>query len=336
MPLNINKITDQATMLENRIRKRFHHLKKWAQRINIDAFRIYDRDIPEIPLVLDWYNGFIAGSFYERPYEVPELEELLWLNTMKHAISHILEIDAEHIYIRKRQRIHQYQRLPGNERWVNVHENDLIFHINVSNYVDTGLFLDRRALRFLIRNEVYGKKVLNLFCYTAAFSVAAARGGAESIDSVDLSNTYLEWAYHNFNLNAIPVYRVNSLTFLKNKYQLIRAEVRHFLNEAQRHNIRWDYIILDAPTFSNSKRMQIPLDISRDYPQLIHSCLSLLNSNGTLWFSTNTHRFHCDETLFPGFMIQNYSEKLRMEDFCKKLPYCFKIQKVGVDSPQKK
>ncbi|MDR1900068.1 MAG: class I SAM-dependent methyltransferase, partial [Treponema sp.] len=210
----------QAVMLANRLRKRFRHLKKWAARTGTDVFRLYDRDIPEIPLVLDWYGGSLAGALYKRPYEKDDAEERRWLALMKAAAAEALGIDGGRIFIKFRERQRgaaQYRRMAGGggtdaghgaggggaDNGVNsgggsmdagaireAAEGGLRFRVNLSDYLDTGLFPDRRRLRALILEEAAGKRVLNLFCYTASFSVYAASGGAAEIDSVDMSNTY--------------------------------------------------------------------------------------------------------------------------------------------------
>ena len=201
-----SKTVVQAQMLANRLRKRFQHLRKWSKRMNVDAFRLYDRDIPEIPLVLDWYDGIVSGALYERPYEKDETEEAEWLKAMRDAVAEALGIDRSNIIIkqRKRQRgLAQYEKIDRQGLTRIISEDGLRFRVNLSDYLDTGLFLDRRFMRRMIRAEAAGKRMLNLFCYTASFSVYAAAGGAASTDSVDLSNTYLDWARENFALNGI-------------------------------------------------------------------------------------------------------------------------------------
>ncbi|GHU29852.1 rRNA (guanine-N2)-methyltransferase [Spirochaetia bacterium] len=325
------KIVFQAEMLANRLRSRFKHLKKWAHRIDTDAFRLYDRDIPEVPLVLDYYAGAIAGAFYERPYETDEKEESVWRAAMKKAISGAMQIDESEIFLKirsKKRGNEQYTRFSGTEQVRTVHESGLLFQVNISDYVDTGLFLDRRNLRALVRSESAGKRILNLFCYTASFSIAAAAGNASAVHSVDLSNAYLEWAGDNFLLNHFSAEKVSFPDFSANSrcpFQLIRADVRQFLASALGKHTQWDLIILDPPTFSNSKKMAVPLDIARDYPELINRCIKLLHPDGTIYFSTNARHFHFDPSLCPGITVQDLRESLRTEDFRGKIPYSYKI-----------
>jgi 23S rRNA G2069 N7-methylase RlmK/C1962 C5-methylase RlmI len=320
------KTAAQAEMLANRLQKRYKHLRKWARRIGTDAFRLYDRDIPEIPLVLDIYGDAAAGALYERPYEKDPAEEDRWLRAMTGAISGALGIKREFVFLKQRGRQRgkaQYERLRDGHGALNcrdVHEGGLTFRVNLSDYLDTGLFLDHRKTRSLVRDAARGKRVLNLFCYTASFSVYAA-AGASSVDSVDMSNTYLDWAKTNFALNGLVAGPLPP-------WRLIRADALRFLEDAAEAGLSWDLIILDPPAFSNSKKMTGILDLKRDHRSLIKGCLSLLSPGGQLLFSANTRNFNLDPADFPGTMIENIQEKIRDEDFRgKRLPgvYWFTI-----------
>jgi 23S rRNA G2069 N7-methylase RlmK/C1962 C5-methylase RlmI len=324
----------QATILQNRLQKRFRHLKKWAKRIGTEVFRLYDRDIPEIPLVLDYYGKGVSGALYQRPYQKDEQEERHWLDAMTEAIAAALGIPLSHIFLkqRKRQRgMAQYTKLLDTHFIQDVHEGGLLFRVNLSDYLDTGLFLDRRKMRDLIRREAAGKRILNLFCYTASFSVYAAAGGAAAVDSVDLSNTYLDWAAVNFALNHFEVCRLPSAGSLAGKstlspYRLIRGDVRAFLTQAAREKCFWDIIILDPPSFSNSKKMIGTLDLRRDYKQLFAQTLSLLTKEGALWFSANVKNFCINPVAFPHLQITDMQPLILDEDFRgKKIPACYRI-----------
>ncbi|MDR2305181.1 MAG: class I SAM-dependent methyltransferase [Treponema sp.] len=309
------KISIQAKMLANRLVKRRKHLRRWARRTGTDAYRLYDRDIPEIPLCIDLYAELVSLSLYERPYEKDEAEEDLWLEAMCEAAARALGIGREAIYTRRRQRQRgtaQYERISRAAREVIVSEGGLRFRVNLSDYLDSGLFPDRRRLRARIREEAANKKVLNLFCYTGSFSVYAASGGAASVDSVDLSGVYLEWARANFALNAL------------NPGNLVRADALLFMEDVKRARKTWDIIILDPPAFSNSKRMRGTIDLRRDHGELIKSCLSLLSPGGVLYFSANTKGFKLNaETAGTG---EDITEKMRDEDFKgKRIPLCFKF-----------
>lgn len=325
------KTADQAIMLQNRIQKRFRHLKKWAKRIGTDVFRLYDRDIPEIPLVLDYYGTGVSGALYQRPYEKDEDEERRWLDAMSGAIAASLGIPLSHVFLkeRKRQRgADQYPKLRDAHFIQEVHEGGLIFRVNLSDYLDTGLFPDRRKMREIIGREAAGKRVLNLFCYTASFSVYAAAGGAAEIDSVDLSNTYLDWAAMNFNLNHFAVCKIPPKPPAGRlpPYRLIREDVGSFLTQAAREKRLWDIIILDPPSFSNSKKMIGTLDLKRDYKDLLTQCLSLLTKGGTLWFSANVKSFSLNSAEFPDLHITDMQAQILDEDFRgKKMPSCYRI-----------
>jgi 23S rRNA G2069 N7-methylase RlmK/C1962 C5-methylase RlmI len=310
------KTAAQAEMLANRLQKRHKHLRKWARRIGTDAFRLYDRDIPEIPLVLDIYGDAVAGALYERPYEKESAEEDRWLLAMAEAVSGALDIPRERIFLKQRGRQRgkaQYGRILDRHEYRDVHEGGLRFRVNLSDYLDTGLFLDHRKTRALVRDAAKGKRVLNLFCYTASFSVYAA-AGARSVDSVDISNTYLDWAKTNFALNGL-------LAGDTSPWRLIRADALRFLEHAAEAGLSWDLIVLDPPAFSNSKKMTGTLDLKRDHRRLIKGCLSLLSPGGTLLFSANARSFTLDPADFPGAVIQDIQEGIRDEDFRgKRLP----------------
>jgi 23S rRNA G2069 N7-methylase RlmK/C1962 C5-methylase RlmI len=316
-------------MFFNRLRKRQRHLKKWARRIGTDAYRLYDRDIPEIPLVLDLYGDAAAGALYKRPYEKDEAEETAWLLAMREAAARALDLPADRIFFkeRRRQRGNAQYLKQGQTRFLrDVREGDLLFRVNLSDYLDTGLFLDRRKLRSLIRAEAGNRRILNLFCYTASFSVYALRGGAAEVDSVDMSNTYLDWAELNFSLNRMEAERIPSLFDPKDRgkrCRLIRADALRFLEDARKAGRRWDGIILDPPAFSNSKKMSASLDTRRDYNPLISRCLALLSPGGKLYFSANVRNLRVPED-FPGAKKEEITGALIDEDFKgKKPPVCY-------------
>jgi 23S rRNA G2069 N7-methylase RlmK/C1962 C5-methylase RlmI len=336
----------QAQMLANRLRKRFRHLSRWARRTGTDVFRLYDRDIPEIPLVLDWYGGVLTGALYKRPYEKDKAEEGRWVNAMAEAAAEALGIKRASVLLkfRKRQRGAAQYRRQGDRGVVRVvNEGGLRFRVNLSDYLDTGLFPDRRRLRSLVREEAAGKRVLNLFCYTASFSVYAAAGGAAAIDSVDLSNTYLDWGLENFRLNGFagtmvpegtitagpPAGRPRNTTLPR--FRFIRADVPVFLDRALGAGLRWDLVILDPPAFSNSKKMRASLDIRRDHPGLIAQCLGVLSPGGRLWFSAGTRHFrpHREKMAelaarFSGLRCEERGADIVDEDFRgKKTPPCY-------------
>jgi len=304
-----DKISLQALVLANRLQKRFRHLKKWArasgQKTETGAFRLYDRDIPEIPLVLDFYGdsslpqeAALCGALYKRPYDKDFDEEKMWLSVMKKCIASALRINPENIFIKQRQKqkgVLQYEKISDTHYTKIIQEGSLFFKINLTDYLDTGLFIDRRLLRNMIRMQAAGKNVLNLFSYTGSFSVYAASGGALSTDSVDLSNTYLNWSHENFSLNGMNSGFLQQWDFFsrncpKNTNNLIRSDVLDFLEKAIAAKMRWDIIILDPPAFSNSKKMTDNFDLQRDLTGLLINCLKLLASGGKIFLSINLRR----------------------------------------------
>jgi len=328
MIMSAGKTAYQSELFFNRLSKRYRHLKKWARRTGTNAFRLYDRDIPEIPLVLDLYDDAVSGALYKRPAEENDEAEPVevWLRAMKTATAKALEIPESHIFLKERRRMRnrqeigdQYEKINDKSFYRDVIEGDLKFRVNLSDYLDTGLFLDGRKKRALLRLEAAGKRVLNLFAYTCSLSVAAAVGGAKQVDSIDLSNTYLEWGKLNFALNGITP---------SDKLSLIRTDVLQFLDQAKTRKNCWDIIILDPPSFSNSKKMFETLDIRRDYQELIGKSLSLLSPDGTLYFSTNAKGFRLQNEDFPGFSVKDLGPSLTDEDFRgKRIPACYKIKK---------
>jgi 23S rRNA G2069 N7-methylase RlmK/C1962 C5-methylase RlmI len=321
------KTAYHSELLFNRLSKRYRHLKKWVRRTGTNAFRLYDKDIPEIPLVLDIYDDAVSGAVYKRPAEgSDEAESEIWLSAMKTAAAKALEIPESRIFLKERRRIRhrqetgdQYDKINDKSYYKTVIEGNLKFRVNLSDYLDTGLFLDGRKKRALIRTEAEGKRVLNLFAYTCSLSVAAAIGGANQVDSVDLSNTYLEWGKLNFALNGLS---------LSDKLTFIRNDVLQFLDQAKARKSRWDIIILDPPSFSNSKKMLETLDIRRDYRELMDKCLTLLSPGGTLYFSTNAKGFRLRDEDCPGFIIKDLRPELTDEDFReKRIPACYKFSK---------
>ncbi len=348
-----NKNQYQAELFSNRLRKKYKELRKWARKNRITSYRLYDRDIPEIPVSVDLYEflpadisttleaarfiseqnaklsandlsiendikerTFVQIYLYERPYEKSETEEAEWLSCMSNAAANILGIDKSHIIqkMRKHQKgKNQYEKfsdLSENPSYNLIPENALVmeqgqlFHIDLTSYLDTGLFFDHRPLRTIIRDTVNKKRVLNLFCYTGSFSVYAASGNALNVESVDLSNTYLNWAKQNMKLNGYAdknkfiFTRADCIDFLKQKALMAKAKEL----EPQTY---YDVIILDPPTFSNSKNTYNVLDINKDWPQLVKDCLNILSPGGTLYFSTNSERLKFDRSLVPQANINN-------------------------------
>ncbi len=278
---------DSFSMFYNRLVKRYKHLSKWARRSGIYAYRLYDKDIPEFPVALDIYHEhpshkiYTVLTIYESEHR--HIEE----NSISSYIQWIcaaLNISGAEISIkhRKKQRNNtQYEKISNKEKRITVKEGNCLFWINLSDYLDTGLFLDHRPTRLEVAATAEGKKVLNLFCYTASFSAHALSGGAAHVCSVDLSKKYLSWAKENITLNKYN----NS-----DKCVFIQSDVSLFLKQAQQKNQTWDIIICDPPTFSNSKRTKDFLDINRHWADLIRQCCTVLAKDGILYFSSNSKK----------------------------------------------
>jgi 23S rRNA (cytosine1962-C5)-methyltransferase len=367
---NENKTAYQAELFANRLRRKYKELRKQMRKNRISCYRLYDRDIPEVPLSLDLYEflpdgvdsvleaarfmstqnerlsandpsvekeikerTFAVLYLYERPYEKSEEEEQQWLNAMSEAAASVIGIDKNHIVQKSRgHKSHkddeQYKK---NETQTTVEglvqEQGQLFRLDLTSYLDTGLFFDHRPLRAVVRDTSSKKRVLNLFCYTGSFSVYAAQGNARNVESVDLSNTYLTWAKENMKLNGFTD---------KKQYEFTRADCMRFLQEkavaAKNNSLKpeelYDLIILDPPTFSNSKATTDVLDINRDWPQLVKDCLNILAPGGKLYFSTNSERIKFDISKIPPktangteFEWKEITEQTIPVDFAGKKPH---------------
>lgn len=312
---------EKIKMFSNRLTKVFRHLSKQARRQGISCYRIYDRDLPEFPLIIDVYEDKIYLSEYRAKHSLTEEQYEAWLNESLQVIATVTQVPDENIYLKQRKRKtgrqDQYQKTGEEMDFFTVKEAGLQFKVNLSDYLDTGLFLDHRITRNMLREQSTGKKVLNLFCYTASFSVYAAAGGAASVVSVDLSKTYLSWAEDNFKLNALED---------DAKYHFVHADVLQYLDEPEPDS--FDIIILDPPTFSNSKRMKDFLDIQQDHADLINKCLLIMKPGGTLYFSTNYTKFQLAEEKITSSLITDITKLTTPFDFEGKLRrWCFKIIK---------
>ena len=195
-------------MFENRLLKVYKHKSKLAKRQHVSCYRVYDHDLPEFPFCIEFYDDKIYLAEYLRRHGMTDEEHDDWMEDCILLVSELLNVPVEKIYVRQRKRMthrteDQYEKLNEEKEFFTVEENGLKFNINLSDYLDTGLFLDHRLTRQMVKDEAKGKRVLNLFCYTGSFSVYAASGGAATVTSVDLSKTYLDWAKENFTLNSL-------------------------------------------------------------------------------------------------------------------------------------
>ena len=338
-----NKNAYQAQLFSNRLSKNYKQLKKWARKNRVTCYRLYDKDIPEIPLCAEVYTflpaeienkmdaakhyamlnaavsenrpesaqmlkeeaerTYIHLYLYERPYEKDEEEENLWLKEMSRAAADVLGISELNVITKTRKKQTenkkraQYEKNEAEKTIEGiVFEQGQLFHVNLTDYIDTGLFFDHRPLRAEVREKAKGKRVLNLFSYTSSFSVYSAEGKASYVESVDLSNTYTEWSKKNMKFNGFED---------EAKYKFISTDVIHYLYDREKESRdnsefkKFDIIILDPPTFSNSKKTDTMLDINRDWSELVRLCSSILAEDGTLYFSTNSRKLVFDESKLP-------------------------------------
>ncbi len=295
----------------NRLRKRHRHLKKWAKRENIRAFRVYDRDIPEFAFAVDLYDtAAVAQAFATRRRDLEDPSGG-YLDEAAEAVAEGLEIPVESVFMKVRRRqkgASQYERFARKreERWIE--EYGLKYRVNLSDYLDTGLFLDHRPTRQWVRGAAGDRRVLNLFAYTGAFSVAAASGGARSVHTLDISNTYLDWARANLEANSTHATRL----------EFTRADALDWLSHPPSSNETYDLIILDPPSFSNSKRMNDTLDIRRDHPALIRRTAARLAPGGELLFSTNRRGFSPDTENLKEFELSDITKETTSPDFASR------------------
>jgi 23S rRNA (cytosine1962-C5)-methyltransferase len=312
---------EKATMFRNRLGKVFRHLNKYARKQEVSCYRIYDHDLPEFPLCIEKYEDWLYVAEYRRNHHREEFEHAIWLDECKSIIGEIIELPASRIVLRTRQRKSsrqdQYQKLNDEHQYIQVREQGLKFKINLTDYLDTGLFLDHRITRAMVRNVSKEKRVLNLFCYTGSFSVYAAAGDASEIVSVDLSKTYLKWATENMELNDF---------YDPARHFYIQDDVKQYLQNLPPDH--FDLVIMDPPTFSNSKKMDDFLDVQRDHPVLINQVLNAMKPGGILYFSTNFSRFQLNRDALSDCSIKDITRSTTPFDFQGKLNrFCFLITK---------
>ncbi len=287
----------QAEMLANKVKKSFRHLRKRFARQNIDVFRLYDWNIPEIRAVVDWYGGHLVVGEYTRQQSTPQ-----WLPLMGAAVAAALDVPSDKVHLKERHYGHadgkRYTRIAHTNRMILVAERDLKFYVNPWDYVDTGLFGDHRNTRQMIREAAAGKDFLNLFCYTGSFSCYAAKGGARTILSVDRSRTAVSWARQNMHLNGIA----------ETAGQVLQDDVFDFLKKAVQREQRYDLAVVDPPSFYTWLSKDDHFDIVRDHPALLSAVTQLMRPGATIFFSTN----HQDFT--PLLQDLNATEALEITD----------------------
>ncbi|MDG2035279.1 MAG: bifunctional 23S rRNA (guanine(2069)-N(7))-methyltransferase RlmK/23S rRNA (guanine(2445)-N(2))-methyltransferase RlmL [Pseudomonadales bacterium] len=305
-PAPVQPLSEEAKMLFNRLQKNQRRLKGWLKKADVSCYRLYDADIPEYAAAIDIYEQRIYVQEYAAPSTIETHIAKQRFDTIKRAVKEFAGDRFAKVYYKERRRQKgdsQYQRLnEESSESVVVSEGRARFEVNLSDYLDTGLFLDHRPVRQLVSQLSTGKSLLNLFCYTASATVQAALAGTKSSLSIDMSNTYLDWAQRNFELNSLS----------PSKHQLLRADCLKWLEEDSQ---TFDVIFLDPPTFSNSKKMESVLDVQRDHPELIRQAMAKLNPEGTLVFSNNFRKFKLDELISRQFSCENITAQTLDSDF---------------------
>jgi 23S rRNA (cytosine1962-C5)-methyltransferase len=307
--------------LANRLQKVNRHISKWAKRNGITCYRIYDMDMPEFPFCIDRYNEYLHIAEYKANHRMTDEEHDIWLKACMDTISGTLQVAPDHIFLKERRRLsrrtEQYEKVSGESKKIVVEEDGLRFLVNLTDYLDTGLFLDHRPLRKVFREEARGKNVLNLFSYTGAFSVYAAAGHADQVTTVDLSNTYLQWAAENMDLNGL---------MQEGRHAFIQSDVMEFLKKPADH--QYDLVFVDPPGFSNSKRLKGTWDTQRDHPTLLHLILKQVKPGGIIYFSNNLRQFVPEFSKLTATDIKDISLQTIPEDFRnKKIHHCYRIVK---------
>jgi 23S rRNA (guanine2445-N2)-methyltransferase / 23S rRNA (guanine2069-N7)-methyltransferase len=315
-----SKDKEQADLFKSRLVKRARHLRRWPTRRGITCFRLYEKDIPEIPLVVDRYEDFVHISEYDRPHDRNIARHAAWLELMARTAASALDVPISHVYLKPKKKsssTRQYERVDAQRKLIPVKEGDLTFLVNLSDYVDTGLFLDHRITRKMVRDEAKGKHVLNLFAYTGSFSVYAAAGEAESTMTVDLSKNYLDWAKRNFESNKL----------FGPQHQFVVSDTIDFLRSiADEPELRFDLAVVDPPTYSNSKQTEEDWDVQARHVELLKLVHQAMSPKGIVYFSTNFRRFKFAEDQLPEFEVREISKQTVPEDFRnKRIHRCWRL-----------
>jgi len=306
-----------ATDFENRLRKNLRHISRWARRVGVTCYRVYDADIPEYAVAVDRYEGWVHVQEYAPPASVDPSDARRRLRRVLAVIPDLLGVGAQDVFLKVRRRQRrgaQYEKIASSGDLRQVHEGPHRLLVNLRDYLDTGLFLEQRQTRALIAELAPGRRFLNLFCYTAAATVYAAAGGARATTSVDLSATYLDWARRNLALNG----------FTGARHALLRTDCSAWI-EACRE--RFGLIYLNPPTFSRSKAMRGTLDVQRDHAWLIRAAAGLLEPDGVLLFATGARRFKLDPSALPGLAIEEISRACLPPDFSRR-PHAHRVWRI--------
>jgi len=311
--------SEGARMFANRLRKNLRQLRRWASREGHSCYRVYDADMPEYAFAVDWYDGALHVAEYRAPASVAEKDALRRREEAKAALCEVFEVAESDVAWKLRQRQRgdeQYQRQGQRGQLREVREGAARLLVNLHDYLDTGLFLDHRPLRLRLAAEARGRDFLNLFCYTGTASVQAAVGGARTTTSVDLSRTYLDWAQKNLELNG----------FGAPAHQLQRADCLAWLEQT---TAEFDLMLVDPPSFSNSKKLASDFDVQRDHLALLERCVQRLRAGGVLYFSNNLRGFTLDPAVSRLGQLQDITRETIDMDFRRntRIHQCWRIAK---------
>lgn len=309
----------ESSSFGNRLAKNLKQLQKWAKKEGISCYRLYDADIPEYNVAVDWYDGEVVVHEYAAPATVDEQVSQKRLFDVVNQVPQVLGISSDKMILKVREKqkgTSQYQALNKAGQYKEVNEYGAKFLVNLRDYLDTGLFLDHRITRRMIQQQAKAKTVLNLFAYTGSASVHAAIGGAASVTTVDMSNTYLDWAKRNFTINGLT----------GKQYQFEQADCLQWLSRCR---AQFDLIFVDPPTFSNSKRMQDSWDVQRDHVNLLNMLTPRLAPGGKVIFSNNKRRFKIDTRALndAGWQVKDISAATLPEDYKRNpnIHVCFEL-----------
>lgn len=301
------------------------HLRKYPSR-GITCYRVYERDVPDVPLIIDRYEDRYHAVEYERPHSRSGAQQADWYDLMRRTIAQAADVPLANVYMKEKHRQHgltQHEKVAQQHATAVVVEGGLKFEVNLSDYIDTGLFLDHRLTRQMVREQSAGKRVLNLFCYTGSFTVYAAAGGAAATTSVDLSNTYLDWARRNLEHNGLQGAR----------HQLVRSDVLEFLRSHPRGaGVQYDLAVVDPPTFSNSKSTQQDWEVASRHGELLSLLAPLMSPGGVVYFSTNFRRFKFDSgaAAEAGFAARDISKQTVPPEYRnRRVHSCWVLRQVG-------
>ena len=302
---------DPVNMFINRLIKNKKHLAKWAKREGVSCYRLYDTDLPEYAVIIDQYEAYLHVQEYAAPKTIEPEKAQERLESIKRVLPQVMAISPEHIFYKTREkhsRESQYEKndliqtVKNHTQKIIVRENNCQYLINLSHYLDTGLFIDQRLIRKKIAELAHKKYFLNLFAYTGSASVLAAMQGAAKTVTVDMSATYLGWAKQNFALNGLS----------EKNHEFIQADCLGWVSD---HTEKYDVIFVAPPTFSRSKRMEKDFDLEQDHAELLLNLAKNLHKNGTLIFATHKRNFELDSSLVQQYRIEDWSERLLPLDF---------------------